>query len=165
MSYYLPHYLLQQLLEYLQNDPMREHPTWGWFFSFSLFMSNAIVFVITGVIYSLSTTTLQGRIKLQLNTMLFSKTLRKKDVAGMGDDTGREAGDKKDVEAAESKDDDKDEEGVASKAQIMVSRGVLFIPVCCVSNYQTLFTVDVDRVTDFVWHAFALIDAPIEIAV
>lgn len=66
------------------------------------------MYIVSGVIWSLSTTTLQARIKLQLNTLLYSKTLRKKDVAAMGDDTGR---------ADESKED---EEGVASKAQIMV---------------------------------------------
>lgn len=91
-------------------------------------MSNALVYVASGVIWSISSTTLQGRIKLQLNTLLFSKTLRKKDVSAVGEED--------------------DEEGIASKSQIM-----------------TLFTVDVDRVTEFVFQAFAIVDAPIEIAV
>jgi hypothetical protein len=94
-------------------------------------MSNALVYVASGVIWSISSTTLQGRIKLQLNTLLFSKTLRKKDVSAAG---------------KEGEEDD--EEGIASKSQIM-----------------TLFTVDVDRVTEFVFQAFAIVDAPIEIAV
>jgi hypothetical protein len=67
-------------------------------------MSNASVYIASGVIYSISSTTLQGRIKLQLNTLLFSKTLRKKDVSSAGSE-------------------DDDEEGVTSKSQIMVGLG------------------------------------------
>ena len=41
-----------------------------------------------------------------------------------------------------------DEDDFSSKAQIM-----------------TLMTTDVDRVSDFAWHMFSLIDAPIEIVI
>ncbi|WRT69694.1 uncharacterized protein IL334_006684 [Kwoniella shivajii] len=152
-GYYLPHYILLKFVEYLENDPSRSAPAWGWLLCFGLFMSNAIMYIATGVTWSISSTYLQGRIKLQLNTLLFSKTLRKKDIAAAGDDKGHVG----DVKAEAVKDQQKkdageeeneDEEAVTSKTQIM-----------------TLFTVDVDRVTDFVFHLFAIVDSPVEILV
>lgn len=115
IAYYIPHYLLQLFITYLENDPTRSHPAWGWFLAFGLFISNAAVFLVSGIIWSISTTVLQARIKLQLNTMLFAKTLAKKDIAAMGDDTGREDAGKED----KGKEDD--DEGVSSKSQIMAS--------------------------------------------
>ncbi|WWC65828.1 uncharacterized protein I303_108450 [Kwoniella dejecticola CBS 10117] len=153
-GYYIPHYILLKFVEYLENDPSRSTPAWGWVLCFGLFMSNAIMFIATGVTWSISSTYLQGRIKLQLNTLLFSKTLRKKDIAAAGDDKGQ-VGDVKAEAAKDQKrkeaggeEDNEDEEAVSSKTQIM-----------------TLFTVDVDRVTDFVFHLFAVVDSPLELLV
>ncbi|WWD04597.1 hypothetical protein V865_002668 [Kwoniella europaea PYCC6329] len=153
-GYYIPHYILLKFVEYLENDPTRSTPAWGWLLCFGLFMSNAIMFIATGVTWSISSTYLQARIKLQLNTLLFSKTLRKKDIAAAGDDKGQvgdvkaeAAKDQKKKEAA-GEDGAEDEEAVSSKTQIM-----------------TLFTVDVDRVTDFVFHLFAVVDSPLELLV
>nr|XP_019043546.1 ATP-binding cassette transporter [Kwoniella bestiolae CBS 10118]OCF22476.1 ATP-binding cassette transporter [Kwoniella bestiolae CBS 10118] len=153
-GYYVPHYILLKFVEYLENDPTRSTPAWGWVLCFGLFMSNAIMFIATGVTWSISSTYLQARIKLQLNTLLFSKTLRKKDIAAAGDDKAQVG----DVKAEAAKDQKKketdgteekeDEEAVSSKTQIM-----------------TLFTVDVDRVTDFVFHLFAIVDSPLELLV
>jgi hypothetical protein len=93
---------------------------------------------VTGQLWSLSTTSIQVRLKIQLNTLLFSKTLVRKDVASSaakpadanakGTENGGKAGKK----------DEEDE--FSSKAQIM-----------------TLMTTDVDRVSDFAWHLFALV--------
>ncbi|WVQ95827.1 hypothetical protein IAU59_002926 [Kwoniella sp. CBS 9459] len=136
-GYYLPHYFLLKFVEYLENDPTRSTPAWGWLLCFGLFMSNAIMFIATGVTWSISSTYLQGKIKLQLNTMLFSKTLRKKDIAAAGEDKGdvKDKENTKDSEGDDTKEKDEEDEEVSSKTQIM-----------------TLFTVDVDRVTDFVFH-------------
>ena len=115
-------------------------------------MSNTAISVLNGVIFSLSTTTLQAGIRLQLNTLLFSKTLAKKDIAAAAELKEQSA--EKEVNKSDKEKDDGSEkgedgdEGVSSKTQIM-----------------TLFTVDVDRVTEFVWHQYALVDAPIEIVV
>ncbi|WVR08055.1 hypothetical protein IAU60_005101 [Kwoniella sp. DSM 27419] len=63
------------------------------------------------------------KIKLQLNTMLFSKTLRKKDIAAAGDDKGHVGGVKEEAAKDKAKDkdeeDDEDDEAVSSKTQIM----------------------------------------------
>ena len=117
VGYYVPHYLLQLFLTYLENDPARSQPSWGWLLAFGLFISNAIIYVASGVLWSLSTTVLQAGIKLQLNTLLFGKTLVKKDIAATGDKLGN-------ADVSEKKDEEEkgDEEEVNSKTQIMVCR-------------------------------------------
>ena len=86
---------------------------------------------VTGQLWSLSTTTIQVRLRTQLNTILFAKTLVRKDVASSAP---AKTGDK----ASESKEDDDDD--FSSKAQIM-----------------TLMTTDVDRVSDLAWHLFSIV--------
>ncbi|WVF68276.1 hypothetical protein IAT40_003041 [Kwoniella sp. CBS 6097] len=121
-GYYLPHYFLLKFVEYLENDPTRSTPAWGWLLCFGLFMANAIMFIATGVTWSISSTYLQGKIKLQLNTMLFSKTLRKKDIAAAGEDKGDSQEKNKDKDKdKDSEDKDEEDEGVSSKTQIMMS--------------------------------------------
>ncbi|WVQ79183.1 hypothetical protein IAT38_001279 [Cryptococcus sp. DSM 104549] len=154
VGYYLPHYLLKLFINFLENDPTRSEPAWGWLLCFGLFVSNALIYVASGVTWSICTTYLQGKIRLQLNTMLFNKTLVKKDIASVGDGKSQVGGvqdeAKKDKlkKEEDSEEEDDDEEAVSSKTQIM-----------------TLFTVDVDRVTEFVFHLFAVVDAPLEIVV
>jgi hypothetical protein len=147
----VPHYILKVFINYLENDPSRHSPAWGWLLAFGLFISNVSINIVSGIIYSISTTVLQSGIRLQLNSLLFAKTLAKKDIASSTEakstTVNQGKGDAED-KADKKEEEDDDDEGVSSKTQIM-----------------TLFTVDVDRVTDFIWHEFALIDAPLEIAV
>ena len=92
---------------------------------------------VTGQLWSLSTTSLQVRLKIQLNSVLFSKTLVRQDVASSAAPPSSKVSvnGNSDTESPE-----KDEENFSSKAQIM-----------------TLMTVDVDRVSEFAWHVFALV--------
>ncbi|KAJ3515541.1 hypothetical protein NLJ89_g1687 [Agrocybe chaxingu] len=153
--FYTPALFLKQLVRYLEIDRNREQTGWGWVYVVGLFSANAICFLITGQLWSLSTTTLQVRLKVQLNTILFAKTLIRKDVASSAPPAqsaakaGAENG-AAPVAVPETEDKKKadDENEFSSKAQIM-----------------TLMTTDVDRVSDFAWHAFSLVDAPIEIVI
>jgi hypothetical protein len=79
--YYAPSWFLKEFVEYLEAHPDRSDMRWGWVWSFALFASNALMFLAIGVLWSISSTHLQTRIKLQLYTLLFSKTLVKKDLA------------------------------------------------------------------------------------
>ena len=74
---------------------------------------------------------------MQLNSILFAKTLVRKDLASTGSNSSAE--DKKDGTAPEG-DAEKKDDDFSSKAQIM-----------------TLMTTDVDRVSDFSWHLFSLV--------
>ncbi|CAA7268235.1 unnamed protein product [Cyclocybe aegerita] len=152
--FYTPAMFLKQLVRYLEIDHNREQTGWGWVYVVGLFSANAICFLITGQLWSLSTTTLQVRLKVQLNTILFAKTLIRKDVASSAPPAqsaakdGAENGTALSPVAEDKKKEDDDEKDFSSKAQIM-----------------TLMTTDVDRVSDFAWHAFSLVDAPIEIVI
>ncbi|KAI0040180.1 ATP-binding cassette transporter [Auriscalpium vulgare] len=150
--WYTPPFFLRQLVRYLEEDPLRVNRSWGWFYAICLFVTSGGIHLVSGQLWSISTTTLQVSIKVQLNSILFAKTLVRKDVASSGG--AAEANKDKDKpkspdatpdDASEKKDDDGD---FSSKAQIM-----------------TLMTTDVDRVSEFSWHLFPLVDAPIEIVI
>ncbi|KZV66005.1 ATP-binding cassette transporter [Peniophora sp. CONT] len=143
LLYYAPPFFLNQLVKYLEQDPERTDRRWGVLFAVGLFASTTTVHLVTGQLWSVSTTILQVRFKVQLNSSLFAKTLVRKDVA-----SGAAA---KDDEAKSNKSgdgEDEDEEAISTKAQVM-----------------TLFTTDVDRVSEFAWHLFTLVDAPLEIII
>jgi hypothetical protein len=139
--------------------------------------------VITGQLWSISTTDVNVRFRTQLNTLLFSKTLVRKNVASTPSsengsespkttnppsdattpapisppaEEGSAAGTQNAASAtaavsmtptaaalqeAGKGPEKKEEEEFSSKAQIM-----------------TLMTTDVDRVADFAWHLFTLVD-------
>ncbi|CCM00229.1 uncharacterized protein FIBRA_02257 [Fibroporia radiculosa] len=153
--FYTPAYFLQHVVQYLEVDPDRTDRGWGWVYCAGLFFSNAITQLITGQLWSLSTTTLQVRFRVQLNSILFAKTLVRKDVASSSGPTPGTAGAEGDAPASgaaeedgKAKDDDEENDDFSSKAQIM-----------------TLMTTDVDRVSEFAWHLFTLIDSPIELVI
>ncbi|KAJ7204719.1 multidrug resistance-associated ABC transporter [Mycena pura] len=144
--FYAPPFFLRLLLTYLENDPNRKDTSWGWVWVFSLISTNVVSYLLTGQLWSLSTTTLQVRFRIQLNSILYAKTLVRKDVASSAPPPASD----KDKDDAKGSDAEKkgDEDDFSSKAQIM-----------------TLMTTDVDRVSDFAWHLFTLVDSPIEIVV
>jgi hypothetical protein len=41
--YYAPPFFLQQLVRYLEMDPERHDRSWGWFYSFGMFVGTAII--------------------------------------------------------------------------------------------------------------------------
>lgn len=75
---------------------------------------------------------------MQLNSILYAKTLVRKDFASTG--TNGPGEDKKDGPTPEGDAEKEDEDDFSSKAQVM-----------------TLMTTDVDRVSDFSWHLFDLV--------
>ncbi|KAJ7685835.1 multidrug resistance-associated ABC transporter [Mycena rosella] len=141
MCFYMPPFFLSQVLRYLESDPHREHTSWGWVWVISLFGSNLLLSIITSQLWSLSGATLQARIRTQLNTVLFAKTLVRKDIASSAASSTL-------TDSPPSEGPAPEENEFSSKAQIM-----------------TLMTTDVDRVGKFTQMIFTVIDAPIELAV
>lgn len=105
--------------------------------------------------WSIATTLVQVRFKIQLNSVLFAKTLVRKDIASSAaskadsnGDSNRKAATGNQTTAPESGNKEsqtknkstEEEDDFSSKAQIM-----------------TLMTTDVDRVSEFAWHMFALV--------
>ena len=102
---------------------------------------------VTGQLWSLSTTTLQVRMRIQLNSILFAKTLVRKDVASSSASEAAPTAANGEAGEADKKDKEEDEDDFSSKAQVM-----------------TLMTTDVDRVSEFAIHLFTLVEVPMEIA-
>ncbi|KAI0331721.1 multidrug resistance-associated ABC transporter [Cubamyces sp. BRFM 1775] len=151
--FYVPAFFLKRVVQYLEVDSAREFRGWGFVFCAALFASHATTQILTGQLWGLSTTSLQVRLRLDLNSILFAKTLVRKDVAsstgavpGADSAPADGAAGSTDVDKKVEKKDDEDD--FSSKAQIM-----------------TLMTTDVDRVSEFAWHLFTIVDAPIEIVI
>ena len=87
-------------------------------------------------LWSVSITTVQVRLITQLNSVLFAKTLVRKDVAS----SAPLPSSSKDSEKFNTEASEEDKDCFSSKAQIM-----------------TLMTTDVNRVSNFGWHIFALV--------
>ena len=106
--------------------------------------------VVSGQLWSLATCSVQVRLRIQLNSILFAKTLVRKDVASSAapksesEDSNGKAKVVPTQETFGSQPDiaqkDGDEGEFSSKAQIM-----------------TLMTTDVDRVSEFAWHMYTLV--------
>ncbi|KAL5480838.1 hypothetical protein ACEPAI_9778 [Sanghuangporus weigelae] len=137
--FYGPMLFMQKLVAYLESDLEERDPTWGWVYGVGLFMSSIVLAIVIEQIWSLALTNLQVKIRMQLNTLLFAKTLVRKDVTStvVSSDKATKSSSKASVE-----------EDFSSKAQIMI-----------------LMTTDVDRVAEFVWHFYTLIDSPAEITI
>jgi len=125
-------------------------------FLFILLLADGVP--VNDQLWGLTMTVIAVRLKTQLNSILFAKTLVRKDVASAS------AGNSSDAPSEEPQGPKKEnDDEFTSKAQVM-----------------TLMTTDVDRVSEFAWHFDTLVgklslaqtsrphlitDAPIEIAV
>ncbi|KAJ7025509.1 multidrug resistance-associated ABC transporter [Mycena alexandri] len=145
--FYVPPFFMSRVLAYLENDPLREHTEWGFVWVVGLFSSNVLLAIVTGQLWSLTTTTLQSNIRTQLNSTIFAKTLVRKDVASSAASTTATP-DASIPGTPGQEEKPKEEDEFSSKAQVM-----------------TLMTTDVDRVGRFCHQLFTLIDAPIELCI
>ncbi|KAH6911448.1 ATP-binding cassette transporter [Coprinopsis sp. MPI-PUGE-AT-0042] len=143
--FYSPAFFIRLLIGYLESDPKREKPEWGWVYVFGLFMAYCVLYFVTCQLWALATAKIQGRLRIQLNTALFAKTLARKDVASLALSPTSKDSAEGESQTQEAKGEDNGS-GFSSKAQII-----------------NLMTTDVDRIGDFAWHFFSIIDGPLEI--
>ncbi|KAJ7641019.1 multidrug resistance-associated ABC transporter [Roridomyces roridus] len=80
-GFYLPPFIMSCLLRYLEEDPERREKRWGVVWVVCLFGGYLGLYTLTAQLWSLSSATLQSRLRTQLNTILFAKTLVRKDIA------------------------------------------------------------------------------------
>ncbi|SCV71041.1 BQ2448_3803 [Microbotryum intermedium] len=151
--YYLPAFFLHRFVKFLEerNETPGGSLRWGYTYSLGLFSVAVLDALVGGQLWFVSNSMLSTRIRVQLNTLVFDKTLRRKDVAGVsmaaqppsedgegeceedGEEKGRDLGDKTDF---------------GSKSAVL-----------------NLWTIDVDRVADFSVWCFSIIDTPMEIII
>ncbi|KAF7325679.1 Multidrug resistance-associated ABC transporter protein [Mycena kentingensis (nom. inval.)] len=77
-AYYAPPYFLKNLLEYLDADPGRLDAAWAWFWVSGLFSAHFVLALLMGQMVFIGRV-LNTRLQLQLNSLLFAKTLLRKD--------------------------------------------------------------------------------------
>ncbi|KAJ7598846.1 multidrug resistance-associated ABC transporter [Mycena floridula] len=137
---YAPPFFLKKVISYLEADPLRKDRSWGFFFVAALFTTALMTQIISVHLWSLSVNGMHLRLKSQLSSILFAKTLVRKDVA-FGSVSTETPIAVEDTEEGHTSD-------FSTRAHIM-----------------TLMTADVDTFCEFPYHLFSLIDSPIEILV
>ncbi|TIB31951.1 hypothetical protein E3P84_02752 [Wallemia ichthyophaga] len=97
--YYTPAIFLKKLLSSIED---KESASWQWYYAMCLFFSSIVLSLFSGQVWSFAATQFVGRIRTQLNSLLFAKTLSKKDIS-----------------VASNNEDDDDDIAVKSKSQVM----------------------------------------------
>ncbi|KAF9479792.1 multidrug resistance-associated ABC transporter [Pholiota conissans] len=133
---YIPPLFLRLLVSFLEADPKREDISWGWVYVIGLFFGHAFAYLMNGQVYSLSSTIVQTRLKIQLGSILYAKTLVRK-APTFSTPSSEEISQKPDEDAE-----------FASKAQILI-----------------LMTSDADRAAGTAGLGFALISSCVETVV
>lgn len=142
--YYGPAFFLNRLIQYLEHTKDERPPqALAFAYALGLFAVLAGDAIIGGQMWLLSSATLASRVRVQLNTLVFEKVLKRKDFTGAAveddeeEDTALGATNKHENEIQA---DEEEEEAFNSKNQCL-----------------TVFSVDVDRVADFATWSFSLI--------
>ncbi|KAI5478748.1 ATP-binding cassette transporter [Pseudohyphozyma bogoriensis] len=152
--YYLPAYFLQQLVQFLEYVPDRSPSSpprslaWGYVYCLGLFTAAVLDALVSGQLWFVSNSMLATRIRVQLNCLVFDKTLKRKDVAGV---SGGKKEDKKEEDEGEE-----EEPGLFSETKETFNNK---------SQVMNLFSIDIDRVADFSVWCFSIVDAPAEILI
>ncbi|KAH7104982.1 multidrug resistance-associated ABC transporter [Auriculariales sp. MPI-PUGE-AT-0066] len=146
---YLQPFFIERLVRLLERRDAGEAPdlAWGWMYCLGLFAGTAVIYVLMGQVWHVTESVLETQMRTQLNTVLFAKTLVRKDAAS----TAR-SGASSSEDGAANDDDDEDgleeDSGFSSKQQVM-----------------TLMTTDVNRLCEIGSELFAVIDFPSEVTV
>ncbi|KAH7906727.1 multidrug resistance-associated ABC transporter [Hygrophoropsis aurantiaca] len=141
-------YFLRKLLDYLESDPLREDRRWGWVYVLAQIFSIVTINLVAAQMFTLAMQIIQTRIRTQLNTILFAKTLVKKDIVSSSTAAGTEDTTAKGKTDSDDKDKKNEENDFSSKAQIM-----------------TLMTTDLDRISEVSFFVFTIVDSPLEILI
>nr|GAT54702.1 multidrug resistance-associated ABC transporter protein [Mycena chlorophos] len=84
-AYYAPPFFLKKLLEYLEADPTRHDTSWAWVWVAGFFVAHFVLSLLMGQLVFVSKA-LQTRIQVHLNSLLFAKTLVRKDITAASQD-------------------------------------------------------------------------------
>ncbi|TIB84058.1 multidrug resistance-associated ABC transporter [Wallemia mellicola] len=98
--YYTPAIFLKKLLSSIEENKSR---SWQWYYATCLFFSSIVLSLFSGQVWSFAATQFVGRIRTQLNSLLYAKTMSRKDISA----------------ASSSNDEAEDEIEVKSKSQVM----------------------------------------------
>jgi len=155
-NYYLPAYFIQKLLRFIEQYHAGEQVDIRWGFAYALagWSSKMLQTIIEAQMWYISSSNLQTRIRVQLNNVIFAKTLRKKDIPEGAVDEEGSANPKMSIETKDK--GSKKAEGEKEPAE---SGGGGRAAVL------NLMTVDADRICEFFTWNFVLIQGPGEIII
>ncbi|EIW74375.1 P-loop containing nucleoside triphosphate hydrolase protein [Coniophora puteana RWD-64-598 SS2] len=134
---YMPALFVEHIVGYLESDPERKDRRLGWTYALGLAVATYAHVIVSNQVMFFSSSILQSRLRLELNTILFHKTLTRKDLASYGAASG-----------PSGSDSEEQGEELASKAEVM-----------------TLMTSDADRIGECARSINTLVDVPIQIVV
>ncbi|GAA5837596.1 hypothetical protein JCM11251_002021 [Rhodosporidiobolus azoricus] len=169
--YYAPAFFLQQLVAFLENrdspslptspsspspNPERQETQWGYVYCVGLFASFVVEAVVSGQLWFISNSLLATRIRVQLNTLIFAKTLVRKDVSAVSASKSNESsGSSEESEEGGEEDEGEEEKDEGGRKAEFKSK----------SSITNLFSIDADRVADFAVWSFSVYDAPCELLI
>ncbi|KAF9460036.1 multidrug resistance-associated ABC transporter [Collybia nuda] len=78
--YYGPAFFIRKLLAHLEAHKEKEDLPLGLILALGLFFANALLAVVSSQLWSLASSTVRVRLIIQMNTLLYAKTLKRKDV-------------------------------------------------------------------------------------
>ncbi|BFZ62919.1 hypothetical protein YB2330_004031 [Saitoella coloradoensis] len=144
---YAPTFFLLRILQFVQMYKAGEVEWWyGWYYVAGMCAAKLAYAILYAQVWYISACVLQTKVNSVLNTAIFAKTLKRKDIVGV--DVNTET--KNDEEDDEnSKKDKKGDEEVGGSRQ----------------NVLNLMAVDADRVATYSTWDWMLADAPLQIAV
>ncbi|BGP39463.1 hypothetical protein JCM10449v2_003413 [Rhodotorula kratochvilovae] len=162
--YYVPAFFLQRLVRFLEMRGTADAQTmqWAYVYVVGLFAGAVVESLVEGQLWFVSNSLLATRIRVQLNTLIFDKTLKRKDVANLSPHgrartttTTTPGASAAPSTAGGEGSDDSDEEEDGEKDLKFSTK----------TSLTNLFAIDSERVADFAVWSFSVFDAPIEILI
>ncbi|BGP24141.1 ATP-binding cassette transporter [Rhodotorula toruloides] len=151
--YYVPAFFLQRLVLFLENRSSPDSDQslrWGYVYCVGLLVGAVVESLVSGQLWFISNSMLSTGIRVQLDSLIFDKTLRRKDISSPSTSSSSSS---PTPNPEEDRDEDEDEESGEGKG---------FKTKSALTN---LFAIDSERVADFATWAFSCWDAPIEIII
>ena len=162
---YIPPFFLRKLVNSLEHDPERKDKSWGWVYVLGLFSGQVFAYLsmftfesyseypsdwrnsVNGQVFSLAGTITQTRLKIQLGSVLYAKTLLLKDAVSVSQSNPERNAPNGKSPLSKS---GKAAEDFSSKTQIMnlmttdadraaESIGRIFMLICKMSGFLLLF--------------------------
>ncbi|CAH7666033.1 hypothetical protein PPACK8108_LOCUS348 [Phakopsora pachyrhizi] len=180
--YYAPAFFLRKIIAFLEKSDPEEVKgiAIGYTYCAGLLLSMLFESIVSGQLWYLSNSVLCARVRIQLNTAIYAKTLRRKVMSGPSSSASQTSSELSgDVQihsqplgaTTESSDRPTGKSStVGDSAAPSLSKQAKPLTADQIglgtkSQVLNLFTIDADRVADFGMSCFSLIDAPSEVII
>lgn len=150
--YYAPFAFLYRFIEFIQNYQYGEKLEWGIIYILAMFLSNVILQLSVAQVWYWSSCVLQVVVKAQLNSEIYSKSLKRYDSTITSFDDDDDDDDEKEDENSGKDNEDADDEDQNNQNST-------------VGKITNLMAVDSNRISEFATWWSSIVDCPIELGV